>query len=340
MSNTEVYEKITGRMIKRLEAGTVPWERPWRSAGSVADLFGARPRSMSTRQTYKGINWLILSDEAAAAGYVSPWWGTYNQIAELSGMVKRASPRTGHSYWVSPDGTPRGVRKGEHGTQIVLWKSGRKAETDPDTGEKVTRRVLLARLFTVFNAAQADQLPTRYYGEPDDRATELEEIPDAEEIFQKYLSNGGPRVRWLPQDRAYYNGRADMITLPERSQFPTAGAYWGIVWHEAGHSTGHPDRLNREGIAEFDHFGTDRYGREELVAQMTSAMLQAITGTETDREVTRSAAYLASWLNTIKADVRLVPQAAAAAQRAVDLITGEAVADDQDQDEMAGQLAA
>jgi antirestriction protein ArdC len=51
-------------------------------------------------------------------------------------------------------------------------------------------------------------------------------------------------------------------------------------------------------------------------------------------------AYLARWLNTIRQDVKLIPQAAAAAQRAVDLITGEAVADDEDQDETAGQLAA
>jgi antirestriction protein ArdC len=59
-----------------------------------------------------------------------------------------------------------------HGTQIVLWKTGHKKETDPETGEKVDRQVLLARMLTVFNAEQGEQLPDRFYpaktGEPVD----------------------------------------------------------------------------------------------------------------------------------------------------------------------------
>ncbi len=276
MSNQDVYEAITNRMIKALESGTVPWRKPWSAAT------GGRPRSMSTRKPYEGINTLLLAVTTMDEGYTSPWWGTYNQIAELSGMERRTSTRTGHQYWASPDGTPRGVRKGEHGTQIVLWKSGYTTETDPETGEKADRQVLLARMFTVFNAAQAEQLPDRFYpaktGEP------VDEIREPEEVLSGYVKAGGLRVRWLPQDRAYYQAGPDLITLPERSQFTSPEAYYSTAFHEAGHSTGHKDRLAREGIEHFDHFGSDRYGREELVAEMTSAMLRAETGIETDHE--------------------------------------------------------
>ncbi len=310
--NAEVYEAITNRMIKALESGTVPWQKPWRAAT------GGRPRSMSTRKPYEGINTLLLAITVMETGYPSPWWGTYNQVAELSGMERRTSTRTGHQYWASPGGTPRGVRKGEHGTQVVLWKTAQRTETDPETGKHATKSYPLARLFTVFNAEQCEGLPDQFY--PAKTGEWADESREPEEVLAGYLNAAGPRIRWLAQDRAYYRPGDDLITLPERSQFTTPEAYYGTAFHEAVHSTGHKDRLAREGIEKFDHFGSDRYGREELVAQMGSAILQAETGIETDAEFERSAAYLASWLDAIKADARLVPQAAAQAQRAVTLI--------------------
>lgn len=310
MSNQEVYEKITERMVKALEAGTVPWTKPWTAAA------GGRPHSISTGKAYKGINTLLLGMTAIEQGYASPWWGTYNAIAEHSGMERR----TNAQYWASPDGTPRGVRKGEKGTPVVLWKEGYVKETDEATGDKTERKVLLARLYYVFNAEQAEQLPAKYFpaktGEP------VEEIKDAQQVLDGYVNQpGGPELRHVEGDRAYYQAKPDRITMPERDQFRTSEAYYGAAFHETGHSTGHPDRLNREGIAEFDHFGSDKYGKEELVAQMTSAMLQAETGIETGTEFERSAAYLQNWLTAVKGDVKLIPQAAAQAQRAVDLIT-------------------
>jgi antirestriction protein ArdC len=96
------------------------------------------------------------------------------------------------------------------------------------------------------------------------------------------------------------------------------------VFHEATHSTAHKDRLAREAAMNFSHdrtWGDPIYAREELVAEMGSAMLQAETGMQTDHEFERSAAYIKDWLGALEKDPKLVPQAAAAAQRAVDLIT-------------------
>src|SRR5258708_11154303 len=112
MGNQEVYEAITNRMIKALESGTVPWRKPWSPAT------GGRPRSMSTRQPYTGINTFLLAVESMDNGHTSPWWGTYIQIAEQSGMDRRTNPRPGHQYWASPDGPPRGCRKGGTGPRV------------------------------------------------------------------------------------------------------------------------------------------------------------------------------------------------------------------------------
>jgi antirestriction protein ArdC len=125
-------------------------------------------------------------------------------------------------------------------------------------------------------------------------------------------------------DRAYYTYATDVITLPAREQFKTSEGYYATAFHEATHSTAHKDRLAREAATNFSHdrkWGDPVYAREELVAEMGSAMLQAETGMQTDHEFGQSAAYVQSWLNALEKDPQLITQAAAAAQRAVDRIT-------------------
>src|SRR5258708_4449658 len=310
MSNEGVYEEIAARMIRALESGTVPWRKPWSAAT------GGRPRSMSTREPYRGVNTCLRAVEARDKGYTSPWWGTYSQIAERAGMARWTNARTGHQCWVSPDGTTRGVGKGEKGTHVVLWKQGTKNEIDPQPGEKVQRKVLLARLYSVFNAEQAEELPERYY--PGKTGEPVDEIRDAQEVLDGYLATAGPQLRHMPGDRANFNWSTDVITLPERSQFKTPEAYYATAFHEAAHSTGHKSRLAREAGTSFSHgrkWGDPIYAREELVAEMGSAMLQAETGMETDEQFDQSAAYVADWLGALEKGPTRVPQAAGAAQR-------------------------
>src|SRR6266487_6193878 len=69
-SRRDVYADVTNRMIAALEAGTVPWHKPWRPGAG-------RPRSMSTGQPYRGVNVLLLGLTAGERGYASPWWGTF-----------------------------------------------------------------------------------------------------------------------------------------------------------------------------------------------------------------------------------------------------------------------
>jgi antirestriction protein ArdC len=311
VGNREVYQKITDRMIAVLEQGTVPWRKPWTAAGG-------RPVSMSTGEPYRGVNVFLLAVEAMDKGHRSRWWGTYNQIAQLTGMQRHAG-RRGGQYWASPDGGPRGVRKGEHGCQVVLWKKVPHTETDPSTDEKTTRQILLARLFTVFNAEQADGLPESYTaqtGQP------VEQLRQPQQVLEGYLRHGGPDLRHVPGDRACYSLVTDTITLPEQGQFRTAEGYYATAFHEAAHSTGHSSRLARASLTTFSHdrtWGDELYAKEELAAEMTSAMLQA--DTRIDSEFEQSAAYIANWLTALRSDPTLIPQSAACAQRASDLIT-------------------
>jgi len=329
-TNADVQKAVTERVMAKVRAGHIPWSKPWRYAGGAAGY----PVNVVTKIAYHGVNPLLLAIDAEDKGLSSPWWGTYDQWAPRCGMVKRTNQRTKRDYWFSPDGTPRGVMPGQHGTKIVLSKRVFVKETDAVTREVTRKRVPLLRFFTVFNAEQCAQVPARYLPS----APEWEpvaEIADAEQVIERYLANGGPTVEHVRGNRAVFNWRTDVIRMPERAQFLTSAGYYGTWFHEAGHSTGHESRLNREPalcLGEWQR-GDPVYAREELVAQMTSAMLQAETGIECPEELDRSAAYVENWLGALENDYKLVPQAASAAQQAVDLIMGRASAYGRDEDQ-------
>jgi antirestriction protein ArdC len=285
-SNNEVYERVTARIIEAMERGeAAPWQKPWKGGCG-------RPVSMSSGKHYQGINWLVLVGTAMDAGYVSKWWGTYRQVLELGGQV----------------------RKGERGTQVLLFKD--RQITEVVDGEPVTKRIPLARAFTVFNAAQADNLPAKFYPAPGE---EPEKLAEPEEVIGAYIADG-PKLRYVQGDRAYYQRATDTITLPERHQFKSAEAFYSTAFHECGHSSGHESRLNREGIAEFDHFGSGKYAREELVAQITSAMLSAETGIDNEALQPNDVAYLTSWAQVLKDDPRTLVTACSQAQKAADCV--------------------
>ena len=140
---------------------------------------------------------------------------------------------------------------GRGATTIMLFKSyiPRHAEPDPDTGKVEERPV--ARLFKVFNGEQCEGLPERFASAAENGP---EALAEPQTLLDAYLAHGGPALRHRPGDRAYYNAEYDQITLPPREQFKSAELYYASAYHEVGHSTGHQSRLDRPGIATFDHF--------------------------------------------------------------------------------------
>jgi antirestriction protein ArdC len=286
MSDT-IHQIVTERMIAALQRGTIPWRKPWHPATG-------QPRSMSTGQPYRGVNLFLLSLTAGEKGYASPYWATYQQTAALGGQV----------------------RKGERSTLVVFWKKAKTEHRDPQTGEVTIRAVPVLRYYRVFNAHQAEGLPGRFYPPPG----EHQSIAEPQAALDGYLARG-PQLVHVAGDRADYRLATDTIRLPLPAQFRSPEGYYAAAFHEAGHSTGHPHRLNRAGIAAFDHFGSGKYAREELVAEMTSAILCACSGIDNPDLFDNSAAYMANWLTALGGDPKLVITAAAHAQHATDLIT-------------------
>ena len=63
---SKVYDVITDRVIEKLEAGTVPWEKPW---GGKAGM----PQNLKSGKAYRGINVFLLH----SLGYESPYFLTF-----------------------------------------------------------------------------------------------------------------------------------------------------------------------------------------------------------------------------------------------------------------------
>jgi hypothetical protein len=95
-----VYDQITNRIIRALEAGTVPWQKPWGASGGW-------PRSMSTGKRYQGVNVLMLGMTSEERGYGSPWWG---HLPPGRGARRSCAPRTERQERRRPD--DRTVRRG------------------------------------------------------------------------------------------------------------------------------------------------------------------------------------------------------------------------------------
>ena len=231
----------------------------------------------------------MLAIVALERGWDDPRWLTYRQ----------AEAARGH------------VRRGEHGTRVVLWKwIERKDSADPEQPE----RYPLLRLFTVFNVAQCSgvELPPVEGGDCPDP------LERAEAIVSGYVD--GPALH-QDVDSAYYIPSRDEVHLPPRDAFGDAHGYYATLFHELAHSTGHPRRLAREGYQTAARFGSDVYSREELVAEFAAAFLGSEAGIDPSR-VEQSAAYIASWLKALEDDRRLAVVAAGQAQRAVDHMLG------------------
>src|SRR5713101_3381634 len=189
-------------------------------------------------------------------------------------------------------------------------------DTESADGEIEEGKSAFLRYYTVFNLEQTEGLKALLRLPPAFR------IESAEEIVK-----GMPNPPAFEQDsRAAYIPSRDTVTMPSRTAFETQAEYYSTLFHELTHSTGHPKRLGREGIEKIQPFGSEDYSKEELVAEMCSAMLCGVAGIE-QATISNSAAYLNSWIKRLKVDSRLVVSAARAAQEAADYIRGESPKD-------------
>ena len=200
-------------------------------------------------------------------------------------------------------------RKGEHGNLITFWKP---LKVDDKDGESKT--IPLLKVYRVFNAAQCKGLSLGAIAP----TPTVEPISAAQAIVDG-MSNP-PSIDHDGGNRAYYVPTMDSIHMPAINTFHGAGEYHATLFHELSHSTGHKSRLDRDSLETPAPFGSEIYSREELVAEFGAAFLCAQSGI--NNTLGNSASYINGWSKALRADKRLVIQAASQGQRAADCVTG------------------
>lgn len=277
-TKTSIYEQVTNSLIETIEQGCPAWRKPWSVSTRKLPL-----RSCS--RPYQGINVLILWVATMAKGYTSPYWLTFKQVRNLGGHV----------------------RKGERATTICYYSTFAK-KVERESGETEEKNIPFLKAYWVFNADQCDNLPMKYHPTP---TTEDTDRPLRIDAIESFISSLNANVRHHDIDRAIYNRTLDLVSVPHIQNFIDPEHYYGTLFHELIHWTGHESRLDRK---MGNTFGSEDYAQEELVAELGAAFLCAHFNFG---NVTREdhAAYLQNWLQALKSDKKFIFKAASHAQK-------------------------
>lgn len=195
---------------------------------------------------------------------------------------------------------------------VVFWKHVPQ-EQPKDSAEQQRVKSIL-RYYYVFNIAQIDHLPevvTIPY--PPDTVSN---ITACDEIIEAMPNC--PAVKHGKQ-KAYYDPIKDYINMPKQGSFDSLTSYYGTLFHELIHSTGHQSWLNRKEIVEPNTFGSEMYSIEELTAEIGACYLNSITGI-VNKEFDNSVAYIKGWIDQLRNDKRMIVYASGQAQKATDYI--------------------
>ncbi len=281
MKNTDMYKKVTEKIISMIEADQcLPWQKSWVSVANSCC-------SGVSGKPYSLLNHFLL-------GFRSGKYYTFDQVKKLGYSVK--------------NGSKAGF--------IVFWKMLHITDIDSN-GDPVESTIPVLRYYNVFHQDDTT-IPTESLQLND----QLEELPDAESVFSGYIAREQINLVEELSDECYYSPSTDSIHLAKREQFKSANFFYSVAFHESVHSTMKATRCNREAsrYGKNVSFGSEEYSKEELVAQLGSAMLCARLGIDTSDTVNQDAAYIKSWLSALKSDPSMIVTAAGKAEKAADYI--------------------
>ena len=304
----EALDRFADLMIEKIESIQSDWQKPWFTKGAML-----MPVNMDKR-SYNGFNSLMLMLQQEKEGYQLPVWGTSFRINDFNYMNGGKRPA------VDKDGNKLPlvhVLKGEKSFPVFLTSF---TVVDRETKEKIKyddyknlsseeqERYNVYPKQHVYNVFNIDQ-------------TNLKEARP--EIYQKYqnqytLSPEGNQqqmdfppidtmikenlwicpIKPIYGDQAYYSISKQEIVVPEKRQFKDGESFFSNLFHEMGHSTGASYALDR---LKPSTFGSEEYAKEELVAELTAALTASKYGMEKNIK-SDSAAYIKSWLSTLKED--------------------------------------
>jgi antirestriction protein ArdC len=284
-------------IIAELEKGTIPWDKAYNDP--------TLPYNPATDKAYNGFNAFILMFASASCG--GNQFIGLKQAQKLGGKLKNSED----------------YRKG-----IPIYCPIMKKIEDKKTGEN--KNIPVSFCFrTVY--------PLSYFEGIDSSKITLRETKrqnDPIKAADDFVALRNPKIE--SGSCPCYIPALDKIKMPDRNSYLSSDHYYSTLMHEIGHWTGAKERKNREGILDSIRFGSEKYGKEELVAEMFSFFVRGHLGLETDpdnAERKNRLAYLQGWIEKIKAEPQILIGAASAAEAAMKWYIGEGQAVEAEGDE-------
>ena len=291
----DLYQVITNKVIELLEAGTVPWQRPWNQYGLA--------RNYATGHVYTGINAFLLN---FFPSFDVPFYLTYKQAQALGGQVRKGAKAETVYFFKT-------LYKDADGKNLKPAQIAKLGD-----GDKFVKAIPMPRTFHLFNIADVDGI--------DFDIPEVGNTPSAPiEACDDFVASlqAVPEICHEDLNRAFYAPKADQINMPPLPRFSSPEAYYKTLFHEATHSTGHASRLSRPGITlpmEQRVPGSETHAHEELIAELGAVYLCQHAGITRQPLQENAAAYIDSYLQLLKNDKRFLFQASSQAQKAVNFL--------------------
>jgi antirestriction protein ArdC len=324
---TAIYKKMNDRMIGFMESlitsiqngEEVKYKKPW----ECLSHFDA-PINLKTKKAYRGINVVILTIRAMISGYERNIWLTMRQAQEMHKDFhewKEVKGRNGKTKKIAVDKAGKLIKPIKldelKASEPIFFKKRIVREVeDKQTKEKDVKIFFMLKEYYVYNVEQCQGIEHRLPKTEKKEEKTFNPIKKAKAIIDAFKK--APKMNHGGGVAAYYPLK-DIITMPKPESFDNAESYYSVAFHELAHSTGHESRLNRKGIAQFDGHGTYNYGEEELIAELTSAMLCGECGI-IDTVSDNAIGYLQHWVKAIREDEKILFNAASKAQKAADYI--------------------
>ena len=292
-----VYQMVTDRIVEQLEKGIIPWQRPWSGLG----LEDGGAINYVSRKPYSLLNQMLLGKPGE--------WLTYKQLKERGGIIKKGC-KAGIVVFYTKFTVAKRKEVGEDGEEKEVTVTSFKD-------------IPVLKYYNVFHIDDVEGIEAKTQEvKPNDS---LQPVERAESVISGYLSreNGLKFINDKPTNRACYAPTLDVVQVPMLKQYEIVEEYYSTTFHELVHSTMQKNRCDRAADNNNAHFGSEKYSREELVAETGSAMLCSVLGIDCDKAFKNSVAYIQGWLRALKGDNKAIVWAASRAEKAARYILGE-----------------
>ena len=316
----KAVERFSEMMVSRLEEMKgQKWEKGWIDGGGSTQ---GLPQNISGRH-YSGHNDFFLQLHTATNGYSMPVYATFKQIHEAGATINKGEKAMPVIYWNITHRDENGQKVSDEQYDVMTKAEQDKCKTIPfmmgyycynldQTNFKEVKPEQYARLQEQFKAPHMEDTAGMYVSKE----------------FDKLIENQAwvCKINNVEGSGAYYSPSKDEITVPMKAQFKIHDTpeevykdgmeYYSSLAHEMAHSTGVEKRLGRDMEG---HFGDPKYAKEELVAELSAAMVGNSMGFD-KRILDNNAKYVDSWIDTLKKEPKFIVSVMADVSKASGMI--------------------